>query len=68
MPLVYHEMIVDALADLHGQFWDHPRLRPEIAVLAGDVPGVQPCDGEPAFCGLCRYARRPAIGETARPL
>jgi len=38
MPLVYHEMIVDALADLHGQFWDHPRLRPEIAALTGNVP------------------------------
>ena len=25
MPLVYHEMIVDALADLHRQFWDHPQ-------------------------------------------
>jgi len=39
MPLVYHEMIVDALADLHSQFWDHPRLRQEIAALTSDVPG-----------------------------
>ena len=37
-PLVYHEMIVDALADLHRQFWDDPRLQPEIAALAADVP------------------------------
>jgi hypothetical protein len=39
MPLVYHEMIVDALADLHLQFWDSPSLRPEIVALAADVPG-----------------------------
>ena len=38
MPLVYSEMIVDALADLHGQFWGAPQLRPEIAELASDVP------------------------------
>ena len=38
MPLVYHEMIVDALADLHSQFWDHPRLRRDIGALARDVP------------------------------
>ena len=24
MSLVYHEMMIDALADLHSQFWDHP--------------------------------------------
>lgn len=38
MPLVYHERIVDALADLHHQFWDQPRLQPEIGALASDVP------------------------------
>ena len=38
MPLGYHEMIVDALADLHTQFWDHPRLRPDIGALTRDVP------------------------------
>jgi hypothetical protein len=38
MPLVYHEMIVDALADLHCQFWDQPRLQPKIAALTRDVP------------------------------
>jgi aminoglycoside phosphotransferase (APT) family kinase protein len=38
MPLVYHEMIVDALADLHSQFWDHARLRQDIGALARDVP------------------------------
>ena len=38
MPLVYHEMIVDALADLHSQFWDHSRLQQDIGALARDVP------------------------------
>lgn len=38
MALVYHERIVDALADLHGQFWEHPRLQQEIATLSRDVP------------------------------
>ena len=38
MPLVYHEMIVDALADLHSQFWDHPRLRHDIGTLERDGP------------------------------
>ena len=38
MPLVYHEMIVDALADLHSQFWDHSRLKQDIGTLARDVP------------------------------
>jgi aminoglycoside phosphotransferase (APT) family kinase protein len=39
MALVYHEMIVDALADLHSQFWDHSRLQAEIEVLTRHVPG-----------------------------
>ena len=38
MPLVFHEMIVDALADLHTQFWDHPWLRQDIGALTRDVP------------------------------
>jgi len=38
MPLIYHELIIDALADLHSQFWDHPRLRQDIGALASDVP------------------------------
>ena len=38
MPLVFHEMIVDALADLHTQFWDHPQLRQDIGALTQDVP------------------------------
>ena len=38
MPLAYTEVIVDALADLHGQFWDAPQLRQEIGDLASDVP------------------------------
>jgi aminoglycoside phosphotransferase (APT) family kinase protein len=37
MPLAYHEMIVDALADLHHQFWDHPQLDGEIGALARDA-------------------------------
>jgi hypothetical protein len=38
MPLAYHEMAVDALADLHSQFWDHPRLLQDIGALGRDVP------------------------------
>lgn len=38
MPLVYHELIVDALAALHSQFWDHPQLEQEIGALAKNVP------------------------------
>jgi thiamine kinase-like enzyme len=38
MPLLYNEMIVDALADLHFQFWDRPRLSLDIGTLAPDVP------------------------------
>ena len=37
-PLVHNEMIVDALADVHYQFWDHLQLRQDIGVLARDVP------------------------------
>ena len=66
--LIYSEMIVDALADVHYQFWDHPRLRQDIGVLARDVPAFSHTIGKPTFCGLCRHARRPAVGEAARPL
>jgi aminoglycoside phosphotransferase (APT) family kinase protein len=38
MSLAYHEMTIDALADLHSQFWDCLRLQPEIGVHASDVP------------------------------
>lgn len=38
MPRVHHELIVDALAALHSQFWDQPRREQEIGALAKDVP------------------------------
>ena len=38
MSLAYHEMMIDALADLHSQFWDHPQLYAEIGALARDTP------------------------------
>jgi hypothetical protein len=38
MPLIYHELIVDGLTDLHSQFWDHRRLQQDIGALTRDVP------------------------------
>ena len=36
--LAQHALIVDALADLHVQFWDLPQRHPAVAALARDVP------------------------------
>lgn len=36
--LIYHEKVIDTLADVHSQFWNHPRLQQDIGALAADIP------------------------------
>jgi thiamine kinase-like enzyme len=55
MPLGYCEMIVDALADVHAQWWEHPRLTGDIGVLAENTPALIAEQGKQHFSRFVDY-------------
>lgn len=49
MPLASHEAVIDALADVHSQFWEHNQLRDEIGALAEDIPAFMAAEAGKRF-------------------
>lgn len=55
IPLKYHEMIIDALADVHSQFWNHSRLQQDIGELAQDISAFKYAEASQHFGAFVDY-------------